>query len=391
MDSAIYGLLALPLFFGLGWLAARFDLKSLLSESRKLPDAYFKGLNFLLNEKPDEALEVLSEVARESHGASELQFALGGLFRRRGEIDRATRLHQGLLNREDLSQEERLKAMFELGQDYQKAGLYDRAEALFQKLEGTSYAIPALLFLKDIYCAEKAWDRALPVLDRLLQKRDVRRDAEEKAQILAECAEAAFREGRQAEAYALLESARKANPEGARPLLLTAEWALAQGDVEAALAAYQHLPSVAPESLFLAAPAFLKAFEAEGRAAQGVLALKGWVSLAPTLELICSVYLAILRLEGAEAAYAWISDVQQSYPDLGTLEQYAEARATQPGLPDAKRWQSVQALLKRHSETSLGFICQHCGFKARQFHWQCPACSTWESMPLAHRLSGDHP
>ena len=155
MDFEYWWLLALPLFFALGWMAARIDIKQLVSESRALPVSYFKGLNFLLNEQPDKAIEAFIEVVKVDPQTVELHFALGSLFRRRGEVDRAIRMHQNLVERPDLKEEQKLAALFELAQDYLKAGLLDRAEELFLKLEGTPHAEPALKFLLEIYQQEK--------------------------------------------------------------------------------------------------------------------------------------------------------------------------------------------------------------------------------------------
>src|SRR5438067_3797334 len=128
-------LLGLPLFFGLGWIAARIDIKQIVSESRALPRSYFKGLNFLLNEQPDKAIEAFIEVARVDPETIELHFALGSLFRRRGEYDRAIRMHQNLLERSGLGADQKLLALAELGEDYLKAVILDRAEEVFEKLK----------------------------------------------------------------------------------------------------------------------------------------------------------------------------------------------------------------------------------------------------------------
>jgi len=161
MDFEYWWLLALPLFFGLGWLAARIDIKQLLSESRALPLSYFRGLNFLLNEQPDKAIEAFIEVVKVNPQTIELHFALGSLFRRRGELERAIRMHQNLAERADLDPEQRVNAIFELAQDYLKAGLLDRAEELFAKLAGTRHEEAALRFLLEIYeqASRSAWPR----------------------------------------------------------------------------------------------------------------------------------------------------------------------------------------------------------------------------------------
>src|SRR6478609_4651247 len=167
MDVEYWWLLALPIFFGLGWLAARIDIKQLLTESRALPLSYFKGLNFLLNEQPDKAIEAFIEVVKVDPQTVELHFALGSLFRRRGEVERAIRMHENLLERADLAPEQKMTALYELAQDYLKAGLLDRAEELFAKLKGTPHEEAALKYLLEIYEQEKDWQKAIDIAQQL--------------------------------------------------------------------------------------------------------------------------------------------------------------------------------------------------------------------------------
>src|SRR5712692_2943920 len=143
MEFETWWLLGIPIFFGLGWIAARVDINQLISESRSLPRGYFKGLNFLLNEQPDKAIDAFIEIVKLDPETAELHFALGNLFRRRGETERAIRVHQNLLHREDLPVSERDHALFELGQDFLKAGLLDRAEESLQMLTTGNYALGA--------------------------------------------------------------------------------------------------------------------------------------------------------------------------------------------------------------------------------------------------------
>src|SRR5450631_4470896 len=167
MEIEYWWLLALPLFFALGWLAARIDIKHLLTESRALPASYFKGLNFLLNEQPDKAIEAFIEVVKVDPQTVELHFALGSLFRRRGEVDRAIRMHLNLVERGDLNAEKRQQALFELAQDYLKAGILDRAESSFADLQSTRYQKESLDFLLEIYQKEKDWLKAIDITQRL--------------------------------------------------------------------------------------------------------------------------------------------------------------------------------------------------------------------------------
>src|ERR687891_2800114 len=155
MEFEYWWLLGLPLFFGLGWMAARVDIKQIVTESRALPRSFFKGLNFLLNEQPDKAIEAFIEVVKVDPETIELHFALGSLFRRRGEYDRAIRMHQNLLERPGLGAEQKVIALAELGQDYLKAGILDRAEEVFKKLEKSPQPGPARRHLREIYEQEK--------------------------------------------------------------------------------------------------------------------------------------------------------------------------------------------------------------------------------------------
>src|SRR6059036_4237711 len=151
MEIELWWLLVLPIFFGMGWLAARIDIKQLLKESRALPLSYFKGLNFLLNEQPDKAIEAFIEVVKVEPQTIDLHFALGSLFRRQGEIDRAIRMHQNLLDRHDLAADKRQLAVFELAQDFHRAGLLDRAEGLLSNLTATPFKARCLASFRQIF------------------------------------------------------------------------------------------------------------------------------------------------------------------------------------------------------------------------------------------------
>src|SRR5947207_12327700 len=157
----LWWLIGFAIFFVLGWLAARVDIRQVVHESRSLPRSYFKGLNFLLNEQPDKAIEAFIEVVKVDPQTIELHFALGSLFRRRGEVERAIRMHENLLERADLAPEQKSTALYELAQDYLKAGLLDRAEELFAKLKGTLYEQQGLKFLLEIFEQEKDWTKAI--------------------------------------------------------------------------------------------------------------------------------------------------------------------------------------------------------------------------------------
>jgi lipopolysaccharide biosynthesis regulator YciM len=160
-------LLGLPVAFVLGWLASRLDLRQLRIENRQAPKAYFKGLNYLLNEQQDQAIDAFIEAVQNDPDTSELHFALGNLFRRRGEYERAVRVHEHLLSRGDLSRADRERAQHALALDFLKAGLLDRAEEALRKLEGTAFETQARLALLAIYERSRDWAQATDIARRL--------------------------------------------------------------------------------------------------------------------------------------------------------------------------------------------------------------------------------
>lgn len=160
-------LLGLPVAFVLGWLASRLDLRQLRIENRQAPKAYFKGLNYLLNEQQDQAIDAFIEAVQNDPDTSELHFALGNLFRKRGEYERAVRVHEHLLSRGDLNQADRDRAQHALALDFLKAGLLDRAEGALRKLEGTAFEGQARLALLAIYERSRDWVQASEVARKL--------------------------------------------------------------------------------------------------------------------------------------------------------------------------------------------------------------------------------
>src|SRR5438552_5197129 len=224
MDFELWWLLPIPaLFFALGWIAARIDISHLLSESRALPSSYFRGLNFLLNEQPDKAIESFLQVAKENPQTVELQFALGSLFRRRGEVDRAIRMHQDLVNREDLPPDERRVASLELSQDYFKAGLLDHAEGVLSALAQKDSSPEVHRHLLDIYIQEKDWEKAI-VTARKLEVSARRNYQKEIANYCCELAITSHVHGRADEAEEHLRRALESNRKCVRANLLRGEW-----------------------------------------------------------------------------------------------------------------------------------------------------------------------
>jgi lipopolysaccharide biosynthesis regulator YciM len=376
MEFEYWWLLGFPLFFGLGWIAARIDIKQIVSESRALPRSYFKGLNFLLNEQPDKAIEAFIEVVKVDPETIELHFALGSLFRRRGEYDRAIRMHQNLLERADLGAEQKLIALAELGQDYLKAGILDRAEEVFKRLETSPQAMAARRHLLDIYEQEKDWSRAIEMT------RQVDSDPRDLAQYYCELAASESAQSRPDAARKHLEAALEANRKCVRASLQLGDLEKNVGNLEKAIEHWKRIESQNPAYLALVAQRLLDAYRELGRAEEGLTLLTGYLERYPSLDLLDTVFQQTLEAKGPEQAYTLVRDELRRNPTLLGLDRLLEAQIIAASAPDRRRdLELVRNLVHGHTRRLARYRCETCGFKARQFHWRCPACGGWETYP----------
>ncbi len=393
VDFELWWLIIVPVLFGLGWLAARFDFRQMLSETRSLPASYFKGLNFLLNEEPDRAIDAFIEVAKLDPETTELHFALGSLFRRRGEIERAIRVHQSLLSREDLPLSDRENAQLELAQDFLKAGMLDRAEQGFQAIVHTRHAQGAISALIRIYESEHDWPRAIDAVQQLRSRSDqpVPQLAHyhcERAQAFLEAEPVDFDSASQA----LDAAEHAARQNGATPAsetrirLLRAQWAARRGDLESQRVYLQEVLSSAPDYAGLVAGPLLACYAALDRASQGLAVLRDQYARVPTLDLFNVVFRALRTQEGADTAWGFAREALRAHPSLLGLDRLLEVELSQDN-PSAESQQLVpgadlgllRSLIHKHTQRLDRYACSQCGFEARRYYWQCPGCNAWET------------
>jgi lipopolysaccharide biosynthesis regulator YciM len=378
MEIEYWWLLVLPLFFGLGWAAARIDLRQLLTESRALPRSYFKGLNFLLNEQPDKAIEAFSEVVKVDPETIELHFALGSLFRRRGEVERAIRMHQNLVERPGLAAEQKLSALFELAQDYFKAGLLDRAEEMFLKLETTSYAEQALRFLLEIYEQEKEWNKAIGIAGKL-ETVTGRSHQKEIANFYCELAMSEMMHSRPDAARPHLAEALSHHRQCVRANMLLGDLEFSAKDPEAAIDAWKRIESQSPQYLALVAERIYNAYKRRGKLDEGVNLLRGYLAKYPSLDLLNVVFQGMLESQGNEQAYQLARDELRRMPTLLGLDKLLEAQLLEAPLDRRRDLELVKELVNEHTRSLTMYRCDNCGFRARQYYWHCPACAAWET------------
>lgn len=370
-------LLLIPLFFGFGWAAARVDMRHVVQESRALPRSYFQGLNFLLNEEPDKAIDSFLEVAKIDPQTIELHFALGSLFRRRGEIERAIRMHQNLVDRADLDESFRLHALSELGQDFLKIGLLDRAEEIFNKLVGTAFEEEAKRNLLEIYQLEKDWQKAIGIAAELPDAATRR----EVAEYYCELAAGEMMRSRHGPAREFLEMAVQQNRKCVRATLLLGELQLQEGDLAAAIETWQRIEHQDPAYLSLAAAKFADLYRKLDRRAEGIALLRGYLERYPSLDLLETVYHLLLESEGSESAYRLVRDEMQRNPTLVGLEKLMSARLPLAPAETRADIELARSIVQDYTKRLSRYRCDNCGFKARQFYWRCPACGGWETYP----------
>jgi lipopolysaccharide biosynthesis regulator YciM len=380
MEFEIWWLLGIPVFFALGWIAARVDIKQLVSESRSLPRGYFKGLNFLLNEQPDKAIDAFIEIVKLDPETADMHFALGNLFRRRGETERAIRVHQNLLSRPDLPIEQQVHAQYELGMDYLKAGLLDRAEETFNLLVDTQYGVQARRALLEIFQREKEWRRAIAAAEGL-QESGAGAHHKEIAQFYCELAQDQLVHMQPEEAKALLEKALQADRKSVRATMLYGDALVAQNDIEGALKTWRRVEQQSVPHVALVAGRLMDGYRKVGRPQEGVNLLRSYLEEASSIDLIEVVFKAVIELNGVDAAKQLVVEELRRNPTLLGLDKLLEARLMDAPANVWEELSMVKNLVHGYTQKLARYQCSHCGFKARQYYWQCPGCSRWETYP----------
>ncbi len=370
-------LLGLPLTFGLGWLASRLDVRQMRLENRRAPKAYFKGLNFLLNEQQDQAIDAFIEAVQNDPDTSELHFALGNLFRRRGEYERAVRVHEHLLSRGDLSKADRNRAQHALALDYLKAGLLDRAEVALQKLEGTVFESEARLALLATYERSRDWVQAALIAQKLEQSNQGS-FCGRMAHYLCEQADAMTDKHDASPALALLRQAVDIAPAAPRPQIDLARRLHQTGHIAQAFDVLAQAIDRSPAAIpLLAAPLALYGAQTD-QVDKALVLLQANYAQSASLD----VLEAIVTLEAASPK-----------PTPSARDWYVHHLERQPSLVAAAKWiagekleheqfhPQVQRALDHAVKPLTRYRCAACGFEATQHFWQCPGCQTWDSYP----------
>jgi lipopolysaccharide assembly protein B len=377
LDQWFWFFLLLPLAALSGWvIGRRGGERHSDSQVSKLSTTYFRGLNYLLNEQPDKAIELFLHIAELDKETFETQVALGHLFRRRGEVDRAIRLHQALVERRDLSDAQKVQALLALGEDYMRSGLLDRAETVFSDLAKIDQRAPqALKHLIGIYQAERDWAKAIENATRF-EAATGEPMGKLIGQFECELAERERASGDTHAARASIARAYAADSTSVRAGMLEGRIEVDAGNDAAAIRAFEraarHDPDYLPEILPQLLPCYERVGDSPGARAFLSEMSEHYRGISPVLALTQLVEAE----EGVGAARAYLAQQLKDRPSVRgeaalidlTLAEQADSAAT---LQDLKH--ITDQLLVRNPS----YRCSRCGFGARSHHWQCPSCKEW--------------
>jgi lipopolysaccharide biosynthesis regulator YciM len=380
--------LLLPLAALSGWFIGRYRNRkqgAADDDCFSLSHDYFKGLNYLLNEQPDEALEVFIQMSELDSDTVELHFALAGLFVKRGEVDRAIRIHQNLIARPMLSRNDRNRALFELAQDYMRAGLLDRAENLFSELvDDVVFGQRSRRQLLDVYQQEKEWDKAIQIARRL---NGIKGQA--LAPILAhffcEQADEVLSRGDSSLAMKMVKRAFNEDRNSVRATLLDAQIYLRNQNPRAAIKSLKKVEQQNSEYLPLILMPLQQAYEQLGNMEEFVTYLRQ-LPIEGSLSTVLNLSEQLQQREGDEKALQLLNQTLRRRPSLRILKRFLELRLKKQS--DDELQLALMTLEKFLADKPV-FHCENCGFSSRSMHWQCPGCKQWDRVKPIHGIEGD--
>ena len=370
------------------WVAKNYSRRAVRKRNRLFGDQYFQGLNYLLTEQPDKAIQVFLELAEVNQETVETHMALGNLFRRRGEIDRAIRFHQNIIAKSDLEPEQRTQALLELGEDYMRAGLLDRAERLFSELIESDAQTPlALRSLLDIYQQEKDWAKALQQAERLEQAESVHLGGL-KAQFCCELAEVELSQGRVQAARRQLRQARRHDPQCIRALFILARICLEESNPGAAMTAFEEIAHLNVSYIPHLIDDYLEIAAGAGEQTRAGQKLYEWYEQYQGISLVLILTDRISREQGPQQGAAFLVRALHKRPSVRGLDRLIAFRA-EGHLPAETSDDILRTVTSALLARQPGYRCSHCGFSGQVHHWQCPSCRNWDTTRTIQDVLGE--
>lgn len=372
--------LLLPVAAASGWYAAGryYKQRYFTDYARPMTRAYCRGLNYLLHEKTDKAIDAFADILEKDFETIETHIALGNLFRRRGEVEKAIEIHEKLVDDAKLGETIRIQASYELGMDYMRAGLYDRAEAVFQVLrQSETHARPALEQLLLIYQQEKDWHKAITCTRQLLRFAKTPR-GESVAQFLCELAEEAIRRNSPEKARDFLNQALREEPGCVRASMITARLSMAKGEYAAALGSLKMVESQNPAYLTEVLELVGQCYVQSGKGGELSAYLEGLYQRYGLLSAALMLASQTRKSKGADAALDYLLPILEANPNFQGLRQVVEFMTESDA--GHRNFARLGPIVSGLVSPMPSFLCAECGFSGSELHWRCPSCQSWDSI-----------
>jgi len=373
----LFFLISIAIAWVLGYRARP---KEEVSRKISVPRDYLVGLNFLLNEETDKAVDVFIKMLEVDSETVETHLAVGKLFRRRGEVDRAIRIHQNLIARPQLEKIYREQSLLELGQDYLSAGMLDRAERIFLELVNEKSHVPqALSILLDIYQQEKAWNKAIETARQYesVTKQNMHPTI---AHYYCELADSSIIKGKQEAAIEYLDKAQGADRACVRASLLRAKLNMQSNDYKSAIRSLQKIKDQNPDFLSEAIDLLASCYEKLNQENELVIYLKNLVEEYPRVPVVLILAERIQKWKGDKVAAGFVADYVRRYPSLRGINLFINLYISNAEGRAKEDLRILQNLMKKLLGDKPDYQCTSCGFSGRSLHWQCPGCKRWSTI-----------
>ena len=370
-------IILLPVFFAMGWFAARIDMKTVLKQAKSVPTGFYKSLDALVDRNSGRAARELAEVIDQQPQSYDLNLTLGKLYRQRGENDKAINMHRALLDSPDTVDDKRERVLFELAQNYQSAGLVDRAEQIFLELLGGNMAREARQHLMSIYQQDRDWVKAIEMAQLL--SHDEQTYQFEIAQFYCELAQAALFKSDLETARGNVRKALDANKKCTRANMILGDIESKQGDFPAAVAAYGAIEQQNHAYLCMVGEKLYDAYAAQEKQEEGLNVLIGYMETFPDLDLINVIYEKSLLLKGEGPAAETAVELVRRKPDLNGVYRLLGLKLSDMNPAWKADADMMRAVVGRQLQKSVMYRCRNCHFKSQVFFWHCPACNKWET------------
>ena len=381
--------LLLPVAALSGWIMGRRSLLNKRAKCSDIPLDYLKGLNLLLDEQPDKAIDLFIQMLEVNSDTVETHLALGSLFRRRGEVDRAIRIHQNLIARPTLLPAQRAHALFELGQDYMKAGLFDRAETLFGELiESNPHSEQALEYLLDIYQQEKDWTNAIKIAQRIGVKTG-KSYADLISHFYCEQAEVALKQGEPARATKLFKKALSINKKCVRASLLEGKIEHEAGNENAAIRALKRIEQQDPDFLPEVIGPLLHCYQSLGKPKEMLVYLRDILSRHDAISIMLNLSELLQYYQDDETAEAFIEEFLHHRPSLRGMDRLIDINIKHAKEPIQEKLRILKSVTSKLLDDKPVYNCHVCGFNGKTLHWQCPGCKRWDTVKPIQGVEGE--